>query len=227
MIGVVIQPADRVRLGGFRIPGWVVDLESFHRWVDSPEFPEEGRIDYLKGEVWVDMSEEQVFTHNQAKQEFNLVLGGLVKSGHLGRYFPDGLRLSNIAVELSAVPDGTFISNENFRELGVRLIEGAKEGYTCVDGAPDMVLEIISESSVQKDSRDLPRVYWEAGVKEYWLVDVRGERLRFDVFRHAATGYVAARKRDGWVKSAVFGRSFRLTRQADEFGHPEYTLDVR
>src|SRR5690349_1237863 len=38
------------------IPLWVIDLDSFRRWMDSDDFPEEGRINYIKGEVWVDMS---------------------------------------------------------------------------------------------------------------------------------------------------------------------------
>ena len=43
----------------------------------------------------------------------------------------------------------------------------------------------------------------------------------------AARGYRATPKKGGWLASAVFGKSFRLTRQADELGHPEYTLAVR
>jgi hypothetical protein len=38
---------------------------------------------------------------------------------------------------------------------------------------------------------------------------------------------VTVRKHGGWVKSAVFGKSFRLTEQTDPLGHPEYTLAVR
>jgi hypothetical protein len=44
-----------------QIPDWVEDLESFRRWAHSDEFPETGRICYLDGEVWVDMSKEQFF----------------------------------------------------------------------------------------------------------------------------------------------------------------------
>jgi hypothetical protein len=52
MPAVVLQEDDIV------VPGWVDDLASFQRWVDSDEFPDRGRICYLNGEVWVDMSEE-------------------------------------------------------------------------------------------------------------------------------------------------------------------------
>jgi Uma2 family endonuclease len=210
-----------------QIPAWVVDLESFRRWTDAEEFPEDGRICYLKGEVWVDMSREQVFTHNQVKLEYTLVVGGLVKTGRSGRFFPDGLRLINLAADISSVPDGTFISAESLRTGRVRFVEGAQEGYVEVEGVPDMVLEIISASSVHKDNVLLRQAYWEAGIREYWLVDARGESIRFDIFRYTPKGYVATRKQAGWLKSAVFGKSFRLSQRVDPLGHPEYTLAVR
>src|SRR5262245_51354301 len=33
------------------IPGWVTDLESFRRWTDNEEFPEDAKIWWLRGEV--------------------------------------------------------------------------------------------------------------------------------------------------------------------------------
>ncbi len=212
---------------GVRLPEWVVDLASFHRWTASDDFPETGRISYLKGEVWIDMSEEQLFSHNQVKLEFFLVLGGLVKDSRLGRFFPDGARVSHPEADVSNVPDAVFVANESFRRVRVRLVEGAEEGYVRIEGSPDMVLEAVSTSSVQKDTDRLRELYWRAGIREYWLVDVRGERLEFDLLRHTAKGYAVAKKQGGWVKSAVFGKSFRLTRETDEEGHPEFTLSVR
>lgn len=213
--------------GDVLIPEWVKDLRSFRCWYDSDDFPEQGRIDYLAGEVWVDMSWEQVFTHNQPKTEFTVVLGGLAKSQKRGRYFADGLRISNLVADISVQPDGTFISTQTMREANIKLIEGAREGFIEIEGTPDMALEIISESSVKKDTARLFTLYWKAGIKEYWLVDVRGTRLRFDIYRAGAKGYIATRKTGGWVKSQVFGKAFRLVRGQDEFGHPEYTLEAR
>jgi hypothetical protein len=72
--------------------------------------------------------------------------------------------------------------------------------------------------------RDL---YWKAGIAEYWLVDCRGDRIDFDILRHTASGYSTASNSDGWVDSAVFGHTFLLSRQRDELGHPEYTLEAK
>jgi Uma2 family endonuclease len=210
-----------------RIPPWVHDHASFRRWVHSGEFPEKGRICFLNGEVWVDMSMEQFYTHNQVKGEFNVVVGSLVKAGRLGRYVPDGMLLTNLEVEFTSQPDGAFVSHRSLRTGRVQLGEGAQGGFVELLGAPDMALEILSPSSVHKDTVLLLDLYWRAGIREYWLADVRGDRLQFDIYRHAARGYAATPKRGGWMKSAVFGKSFRLTRQTDELGHPEFSLEVR
>jgi Uma2 family endonuclease len=102
-----------------------------------------------------------------------------------------------------------------------------KGGYVGVEGAPDLVLEIISSGSVRKDTERLRQLYWQAGVREYWLVDARDEPLRLDILRHTARGYTATRKQGGWVKSAVLGKAFRLTSQSDTLGHPQFNLEVR
>jgi Uma2 family endonuclease len=217
-----IYEADQVS-----VPSWVVDLASFRRWADEEDFPEKGRVWFLKGEVCVDMSKQQVFTHVLVKGQFTTVLTTLVETYHLGFFLPDGLFLSNVDADLAAIPDGTFVSTETLRRGRARLVEARSEGYVEIEGSPDMVLEIVSRSSIYKDNVQLRQAYWEAGVREFWLVDVRSEPLAFSIFRHTARGYVASRKQGDWIKSGVFGKSFRLIRSTGELGHPQFRLDVR
>jgi Uma2 family endonuclease len=73
----------------------------------------------------------------------------------------------------------------------------------------------------------LPDLCWRAGIPEYWVVDARADRLEFDIFGRRSDGYAPTRKQAGWLKSRVFGRSFRLPRHLDDAGNPEYTLSVR
>jgi len=135
--------------------------------------------------------------------------------------------LSNFAANISGNPDGVFISHETLRSDRIRLLEGSRGGFTEIQGSPDMVLEVVSASSVVKDYELLRQAYWEADIREYWLVDGRKDPLKFDILRHTPRGYVATRKQDGWIKSAVFGKSFRLTRHTNDLGHPQFTLSVR
>jgi Uma2 family endonuclease len=222
-MAVRIQYAEDVT-----VPSWVRDLESFTRWAESDEFPEEGRIDYLAGDVWIDMSEEQVWSHNQVKTEFTVVLGTLAKQTGLWRYFTDGLRIQHPEAELSAVPDGVLILMETFETMRANVVQRPAGGALRVEGSPDLVLEAISDSSEKKDLEVLRETYWKAGVREYWLVDARKEPLTFDILKHTAKGYTATRKQQsGWMKSAVLGKEFRLVQGVDRLGAPTFTLEVR
>lgn len=209
-----------------RIPERLTGLRAFRRWVRSPEFPTRGRFAFLAGEVWVEMSPEEMFWHNQVKGEIGRVLAGLALAPGLGRYFHDRVLVSNPKANLSTEPDGTFVSFEALRDGRVRWVKG-EEGYVEMEGTPDMVLEVVSSSSVRKDTIVLRELYWLAGVREYWLVDARGGALRFDLLRRTRAGYASAPARDGWRRSRVFSMAFELTSRQDEMGYPQYLLRAR
>jgi Uma2 family endonuclease len=209
------------------IPDWVIDLSSFRKWVHSPAVPEDLKVFWIGGEVWVDMSKEQIFTHVYVKGEIVRVLGNLVIGTDLGRVFLDGALYTNDDADIAVNPDGLFVSRAARREGRVKYVRGSEGGHVEIQGTPDMVLEVVSRSSVIKDTERLFDGYWKAGIPEYWLVDARKSPARFDIYRHSAEGYVATRRRDGWLKSTVFGRQFRFVEGNDEFGDPAYSLEVR
>jgi Uma2 family endonuclease len=209
------------------VPGWVLDINSFRRWTDNEDFPLKGYIWWLRGEVWADMSKEQIFSHLAVKQEFFRVLGNLAKTECPGMLIPDGLLLSNFVADISGNPDATYIANATLDSDRVRLVEGAGRGYVEVQGSPDMVLEVVSDSSEKKDLVLLMEDYWKARIPEYWLVDSREEPTRFDIWKPAQRGYRKTIARNGWLASSVFGKSFRLNVQEDRLKRKSYTLEVR
>lgn len=207
-----------------RIPSWVNDLESFRRWNRTRDYPEHGWVSFLDGEIWVDMSMEQLFTHNQVKTEFTAVLGNLVNGEDLGYYFSDRALLTNESANLSTEPDGMFCSFAAVEEKHISLVEGLEEGHVGIDGTPDMVLEVVSKYSVSKDTKILRNLYWRAGIAEYWLIDARKPPLQFDILSWTERGYSATRRKEGWLKSKVFGRSFLLETKPDRLGNPRFFL---
>jgi Uma2 family endonuclease len=209
------------------VPSWVTDLEAFRRWTDADDFPEEYRIWWLRGEVCIDMSKEQIFTHVRVKTRFTRVLDQIADEDQLGMYLTDGVLLSSFTADVSGKPDGLFVSSATLNSDRVRLIEGKEEGFVELQGSPDMVLEIVSTASEHKDYVVLKQAYHEAGIREYWLVDVRQEAIVFDIFRHTERGYVRSSKQQGWVKSGVFGKGFRLTRRPGPPEQPDFSLEVR
>jgi Uma2 family endonuclease len=61
--------------------------------------------------------------------------------------------------DLSVICDKTKLTDKNYR------------------GAPELVAEILSPSSVNLDKIKKPRVYQNFGVKEYWIVDIKNKWL--------------------------------------------------
>ena len=47
----------------------------------------------------------------------------------------------------------------------------------CIMGAPDLIIEILSPSTKRKDANLKLYKYRNAGVREYWMVDLDGERI--------------------------------------------------
>src|SRR5687767_11652337 len=120
-----------------RIPNSVSDLDSFRRWARSEEFPQTGKISFLNGEVWVDMSPEQLFTHNHLKGEFSRVIQNLVKMNRMGRFFEDRTLLTHPGAMLSTEPDGLYISNATLKSDRIRLVKNP-DGFIEIEGTPDM-----------------------------------------------------------------------------------------
>ena len=136
---------------------------------------------------------EEFLTHNQIKQAFNFVYGTILSTHPIGRFVPDRMLYVNEAANLSTEPDGMFYLWATMQSDRLRLIPGKKTGYMQLEGTPDVVLEIVSDGSVTKDLVKLRDLYWKAEIPEYWLVDARGETIRFDIFRHAPEGFQSNR----------------------------------
>ena len=43
---------------------------------------------------------------------------------------------------------------------------------TCVEGAPDLVVEVLSPSTAKRDRGDKAKAYAKAGVRVYWIVSI-------------------------------------------------------
>ena len=89
----------------------------------------------------------------------------------LGRVFiaPFEMKLSQSARE----PDILFVATEHLdRQTRERLV-----------GPADLVIEIVSDDSVQRDRREKFREYRDAGIREYWIIDPRPGKQRADFYR--------------------------------------------
>lgn len=90
-------------------------------------------------------------------------------------------------------PDIVFVARER--------LEISQE--ECVNGVPDLVVEVLSPSSAYYDLRKKFRTYEKYGVKEYWVVDP--EEMSIEVYARQEGGLirVARAEWDESIASAV------------------------
>jgi Uma2 family endonuclease len=211
------------------IPPGLRTLADFRRWALSAAFPERGRIDFIAGRIEVDMSPEDAYSHGTLKTQLIAVLEPLLSER--GDVYTDRMRISSPVADLSVEPDVMFVSDAALDEGRVRLVpaaSGKPERYVEIEGAADLVVEIVSDSSVAKDTQRLPEAYFRAGVREFWLVDARGPTLVFQIYRSGEAGYEPApADQEGYQPSEVLGRSFRLDDWRNERGKRRFKLGVR
>jgi Uma2 family endonuclease len=167
-----------------RIPAEALTFEGFRRWVHTPEFPETGRIDYLAGDIEIDMSPEDLHTHGIVKVAITVSLDAVVTESEIGEIFVDRTRVSSRFATLSVEPDVVVVLWESLQTGRVRYIPAASQEpdrYVEIEGAPDVVVEVVSDSSVKKDTKRLPALYARAGVPELWIADTRNQDMRFEI----------------------------------------------
>jgi len=212
------------------IPPDAGTLEGFRRWSSGKSFPEKGRIDFLDGELEVDLSPEDLYTHGAVKTAISAVLYDRVVRTGRGCVYVDCTRVASVTARLSVEPDVLVVLWESLEAGRVREVpaRSRKEGrFIEFEGAPDLVVEVVSDSSESKDRRRLPPLYARAGVPELWQVDVRGPEAELAIHHLGPAGYVQApTTAEGWASSPLLGCRCRLRRQEVRKSRFLYELEL-
>ncbi len=214
------------------IPPGIETLDAFRRWVHSDDFPDQGRIDWVGGKLEIEIAPDSVFWHSSPKTEIGTVIAHQVRSGDLGYVFIDKTRIVMPDVDLACEPDVVFISHTSIDDARIKFVQSQsspdKDSIREIEGPPDLVVEVVSDSSVSKDTERLFGDYDEGGVDEYWLVDAREAELSFQIYsRGPARFEPAATDDNGCQRSEVFDTWYRFTRHRDRHGLWRYDLEER
>jgi Uma2 family endonuclease len=129
---------------------------------DYLRLPNDGkRYEIIDGVLY--MSSAPNYDHQYAVSKLDRFLGGYVDQRQLGVVLvaPFEVHLPKIAQPVQ--PDVLFIAKERQPRSGDKIFSGA----------PDLVIEVISPSSVRTDRHIKLSAYERAGVTEYWIVDPR------------------------------------------------------
>ncbi len=138
-------------------------------------FPEDGlRHEILDGEHYVTSAPS--LWHQAASVNLTYFFVGFLRRNPLGRLFhaPCEVVLSEHDI---VQPDLLFISKERFGILTAKNVQGA----------PDLVIEILSDNTSRRDKTLKLGIYERSGVLEYWLVDPQRQTVR--VLRKLGCGF--------------------------------------
>ena len=208
------------------LPLDIRNFSDFRKWGVSEEFPEKGRIDFVGGDIEVDMPPGGIYSQIAVKVEISRALANVNKARDLGELYSDGVRSDGVrhaspAAHLSAEPDMLFFNQETHNSNRAKLIPKSRQDdlFIEVEGAPDMV----GDGPVSNDTHRLPAACYRAGVHEYWPVDARNATLFFQIHSRENVGFVLPPLDDeGFHVSPIFGKRFRLNRSRDRRGRWEY-----
>jgi Uma2 family endonuclease len=136
----------------------VLNVETKLTYADYLETSDDERYELLNGELILSPSPKEI--HQYISSILHIMIGTFVRERSLGKvyYSPFDVVLSNTNV---VQPDILFISNER-----ADIITSDN-----VQGAPDLVVEILSPATAERDRTVKLDLYAQHGVKEYWIVD--------------------------------------------------------
>jgi Uma2 family endonuclease len=182
-----------------------IDLKTYD---DLLAMPDDGnRYELIFGEIV--MSPAPTTKHHYVLSELNDHFKRHVHTHRLGRVFfaPVDVRLS---VHNVVEPDLFFVRRER--------LEVVKDNY--VEGAPDLIVEVLSPSNRRQDIVRKAALYTQFGVPEYWIVDPEAETIAVNELREGR--YVHVPNRRGFARSAVIpGLKVRV---AAVFAMPEWMV---
>ena len=128
-----------------------------YTYEDYLKTPDDKRYELIEGDLL--MTPSPTARHQRLAKRIGFALDKFVTENSLGEVFiaPFDVHLDN---ENVFEPDILFISKDRMSIIGEKNVQGA----------PDFVVEVLSESTAYRDTIQKKKMYAKFGVKEYWIV---------------------------------------------------------
>jgi Uma2 family endonuclease len=149
-----------------------LEEEKFYTYMDILEMDEHTRAEIIDGELFMmapPTSKHQIISRELVGQLWQFLRGKTCQVFPA----PFGVRL----FPREDLGDNTFLEPDI-----VVVCDPSKIKKAGCEGAPDMVVEILSPSNTRHEMLLKFRKYLAAGVKEYWVVDGEEKTVEIHVF---------------------------------------------
>jgi Uma2 family endonuclease len=154
---------------------------------DYLELPDEPRCELILGRLYATPS--LTFLHQAAACLLVLRLHEVAgRTGGAVAIAPLDVTLADHSV---VQPDVIYVSASRLGIVGDR-----------IEGAPDLLVEVLSPETSRRDRNEKLKLYAESGVREYWIVDAVERQIEFLV-NDSGTFHVALPVDDSYRSAAV------------------------
>ncbi|MFZ5919376.1 MAG: Uma2 family endonuclease [Chloroflexota bacterium] len=146
---------------------------------DYCRLPDDGwRYEVIEGDLYMNPAPRP--KHQEAILNLATAMSQFVRNHRLGKVYAAPIDVILPGLASPVQPDLLFIAAGRLDMVKENLIEGA----------PDLIVEVLSPTNWLDDRRVKFRVYALAGVREYWMVDV--DRRQIEAFRLEGGSYTQA-----------------------------------
>lgn len=159
---------------------------------DYLTLPDDGRrYEIIDGVLYVTNAPD--YDHQSAVAEILGELRQFVKANGLGRVLTAPFEIHLSERSRPVQPDVFFIRTDKLPPAGTKFFEGA----------PDLVVEVLSPSSVRTDQVIKFNAYEQAGVAEYWIANPKARTLQVHTLSGGEYALVGEFAGDEVIRSVV------------------------
>jgi Uma2 family endonuclease len=158
-------------------------------YADYKLLPEEKRCELIGGEF---------FMSPAPKPYHQIVSANLYRK--LQNFFSE-LKLGLVLF----APVDVVLSEEDVVQPDLLFIEQSRLGIMqdeCIQGAPDLVVEILSPATSERDRAIKKKLYGKYGVREYWIVDPEAKTVEVLQWSEAGLETIQIYPQGSMVRSA-------------------------
>jgi Uma2 family endonuclease len=148
-----------------------------NKWTyeDYRRLPDDGWIyEVIEGELH--MSPPPIPIHQENSGNLFAAFHAYAKKHDAGKVYDAPIEVVLADWATPVQPDIVFITKERLHIVK----------HSRIEGAPDIVVEVLSPSNWLTDRREKFEIYAKAGVREYWIVNPMARTIELFVLRHGA-----------------------------------------
>ncbi|GHV79343.1 hypothetical protein AGMMS49944_11340 [Spirochaetia bacterium] len=146
--------------------------KEYYTYADYLEWDENYRAEIINGEVYEMSSPATIH------QDISMNLSGILWTYLKGKT----CRAFAAPFDVRLFPEPDKSDNTVLQPDLMVICDPSKIGKLSCNGAPDLVIEILSPSNTGKDLIIKFNLYLEAGVREYWVIDPETSLVKVNLF---------------------------------------------